>query len=104
MDRNKWLWVFVVFSILNLIFFAITLYDFLERLLFLLDTEGFLLHSIDEIKIEKTKKGYKLEADANGDLADHSYETKGNIKSATYSDMGIKQEDNYCEVIFVLDI
>lgn len=30
MDRNKWLWVFVIFSILNLIFFAITMYNVLE--------------------------------------------------------------------------
>ena len=30
MDRNKWLWVFVVFSILNLIVVAISIYNVLE--------------------------------------------------------------------------
>ena len=80
------------------------LYDYLEQLLILLDTEGFLLHTIENIKIEKTDKGFKLSAEADGDLADRGYETKGNIKSATYSDMEIKEGEGYTELIFVLDI
>lgn len=80
------------------------LYDFIEELLFLLDTEGFLLHDISGIKIKKTRKGYSVKAEAEGDLAEHGYETKGDIKSSTYSDMEIKQEEGYSEVIFVLDL
>lgn len=30
MKRNKWLWIFVIFLILNLIFFSITMYNVLE--------------------------------------------------------------------------
>ncbi|MBN1503314.1 archease [Candidatus Woesearchaeota archaeon] len=76
------------------------LYDFLEELLFLLDTEGFLLNKIEDMKISKE---YELECTAYGDSF-QNYDIHGNIKSVTYSDMFIKKEDNQYVVQVVLDL
>ena len=65
------------------------LYDFLEALLYQMDTEGFLLSKVKEIHIKKTKKGYTLQATVSGDNAD-AYDVSSYIKSVTYSDMFIK--------------
>lgn len=78
------------------------LYDFLEELVFLLDTEDFLLNNVGEIKIYKDEL-YFLRAVVVGDKADN-YETTGDIKAVTYYDMEIKKEKNKCMVQVVLDL
>lgn len=76
------------------------LYNFLEELLFLLDTQGFLLHRVRNIKISPKGKGYFLSANLCGDTVDGKYEIETGIKAVTYMDMEVKE--NYC--IAVLDI
>lgn len=71
------------------------LYDWLEDLLILLDTDGFVLSKIEDLKIE----GLKLTATIYGDSY-KNYEVKGNIKSITYNDMEIKDD----EIIVVVDV
>ena len=78
------------------------LYDFLEELVFLIDTEGFLLHDVEEIEIYKDEI-YFLRAVVAGDAAD-DYKTTGDIKAVTYYDMEIKKEKNKCMVQVVLDL
>ena len=79
------------------------LYDFLEQLLFLLDTEGFILSEIKDMKIKQEKNNYSLQCIALGDNY-KNYEVKGNIKSVTYSEMLIKKEEKGFVVEVVLDI
>ena len=69
------------------------LYAFLEEFLFLLDTEGFLLHHIKSIKITERKKVYELSAQAAGDLVSKGYITDGDVKAVTYNEMEVKQPE-----------
>ena len=79
------------------------LYDFLEELLFLLDTEGFLLNKIERMKISFDKEDYTLECVVYGD-SHKDYDMRGNIKSITYNDMFIKEEEGKVVLQVVVDI
>ncbi len=79
------------------------LYNYLEELLFLIDTENFLLNHIGELKIHKKEEKYFLEAIAVGDKADN-YETTGDIKAITYNEMEVKEEKGKVMVQVVLDL
>jgi len=67
------------------------LYDFIEELLFLLDTEGFIISDFKDMKIKQAKDSCELECTAVGDNY-KNYEIKGDIKAITYSEMEIKKE------------
>jgi len=71
------------------------LYNFLEQLLILLDTEKFLLHKIENIKIE----GNYLEAELIGDKFNNQYDIRINIKAVTYNDMFIKEKPYIVQVV-----
>ena len=74
------------------------LYNFLEELLFLLDTENFFLSKI-KVKI----KNLKLRADLEGDDA-NNYKISSDVKAVTYNQMQIKKKKDkfICQV--VLDV
>jgi len=76
------------------------LYNFLEELLFLLDSEGFFLSSVI-VKIDEKK--LELEAEVMGDEA-RNYEISLDVKAVTYNEMFVKKiKDNFvCQV--VLDV
>lgn len=76
------------------------LYDFLQELIFLLDTEAFLLSQVKNIKIDGK---YKLTATLLGDTADN-YEVSSAIKAITYNDMFIKEEPGKVSIQVVPDI
>jgi SHS2 domain-containing protein len=76
------------------------LYEFLEELLFLLDTEKFFLHVVEKIKISNK---FELEATVVGDNY-KNYDLKGDIKAVTYSDMEIKRVKKGYEATVVVDI
>jgi len=78
------------------------LYDFLEDLLFYVDTEGFLLHEVKDLKITEADGKFHLKAVVSGDSGD--YEIYTQIKAVTYSDMFIKEEDGKVTIQVVLDI
>lgn len=80
------------------------LYDFLEELLFLLDTEHMILNSVKEIKIIKDKKQYRLKAIIEGDTISDNHEMLGEVKAVTYNDMEIKEEENKTTVQVVVDL
>jgi len=80
------------------------LYDFLEKLLYLLDTDGFLLNNIKELKILEKKKKLILTASLAGDNHPAKYQTKTTIKAATYQEMFIKHEKGKVTVQVVVDI
>lgn len=72
------------------------LYAFLEELLFLLDTKGFLLNSFKSLSID----GDKLIAVAVGDTDVDKYDVSGDVKAVTYNEMEIGENS----VQVVLDI
>jgi len=75
------------------------LYDFLEELIFLMDTEAFLLHEVKNLKIT----GSTLDADAYGDKGD-GYDVHTQVKAITYNDMFIKEEEDLVTVQVVPDL
>lgn len=79
------------------------LYDFLEELLFLLDTESFIISDFKDMKIKQAKDEFELKCTAQGDNY-KNYEVKGDIKAITYSEMSIKKEKDVYVVELVFDI
>lgn len=78
------------------------LYDFIEEIVALMDTEG-LLFSEANVKITGKENNYNLEAVVKGDYY-KNYECHGAIKSMTYSEIKIKEEKNKVTLTIVLDI
>ncbi len=74
------------------------LYNFLEEIIFLLDTENFLV-----AKAEVTTRGNNLRAELFGDDASN-YSGLTNIKSPTYSEMYVKKTEDGWELQAVLDV
>ena len=78
------------------------LYDFLEQLLFLTDSEGFLLSEVLELTIIRNKVltlVAKVIGDNHTNQEVHSY-----IKAVTYSEMFIKKEKGKYVMQVVFDI
>ena len=73
------------------------LYQFLEEILFLLNTKNFLLSKVKKIKI----KGNELTAVLTGDNL-KNYKLGLDVKAVTYNDMFIKEKPFLIQV--VLDI
>ena len=80
--------------------FESLLYNFLEELLFLLDSENFFMSKVKNIKITKD---FKLEAEVVGDNAEN-YEINIDIKAITYNDMFVKEEKSKWIAQVVLDV
>jgi SHS2 domain-containing protein len=83
------------------------LYDFLEEIIYLVDTEGFLLCNVKKITItsgidSETYK-YVLKAELAGDLAT-KYDVHTYIKAVTYNDMKIDEKKGKVMIQVVLDI
>jgi SHS2 domain-containing protein len=79
------------------------LVNFLEEILYLLDTRNFLLGSIDNISLERVPEGWKIQASFTGDENASEYEIFGDVKAITYNEMIVKNEIPYM-VQVVLDI
>ncbi|MBW2996666.1 archease [Candidatus Woesearchaeota archaeon] len=79
------------------------LYDFLEQFLILLDSEDFLLGSVEELKIKKNEK-FKLNAVVKGDTDLKKYKTETHIKAVTYQEMEIKKEKGRYMLQVILDL
>lgn len=82
------------------------LYDFIDELIFLMDTKAFLLKKFENTKITKSKKGYTLHTTSIGDIQKNTdqYDVTSYIKSPTYNDMNITKKENYYKITFVPDI
>ena len=65
------------------------LVNFLEEILYLLDTRNFLLGSIDNVTLEKERGSWKIQALFRGDKNAIEYEIYGNVKAITYNEMVI---------------
>lgn len=80
------------------------LYDFLEQFLILVDTNGFLLNKVEELKISKKGKGYVLISKVVGDKVSRKYKIDTHIKAVTYQQMKIKKVDGKYMLQVILDI
>ena len=79
------------------------LYEFIEQLLYFIDTEAFLLNKVKTLAITKAKDIWTLRATVVGDNA-AQYDVKTQIKAVTYNDMFIKEDKNKVTIQVVLDI
>ena len=74
--------------------------NFLEELLFLLDTENFF---VSEIKVKIDEKKNELEAELKGDDS-NNYEAKIDVKAVTYNEMFVKKEKGKWVTQVVVDV
>lgn len=79
------------------------LYDFLEEFLFLLDSENFILSSINNLKISERAGSYILTCEATGNDA-NNYNFTNNVKAITYNEMKIWIEKNKYACQIVVDV
>ena len=78
------------------------LFDFLDHLLFLLDTEGFILSGFDKLRVTRNcDNTYWATGEALGDYHKHC-EVGGNLKAVTYNEMYVKIREGggwECQVV-----
>lgn len=70
------------------------LFDFLDQVLYLIDTEGLLLSDCEDMEIVEEGTGEARRFRLRGTLlGDHyrNYETHGDVKAVTYNDMAIER-------------
>jgi len=79
------------------------LFDFLDELLFYLDTEHMLFSDFKNIIIKENNGEYTLSCTAIGDVASN-YETHGDVKAPTYNEMVIKKTNKGFSAVVVVDI
>ncbi len=81
------------------------LYDFLERLLILHDSENLMFSKFSVKKIQKKGDKYLLEAVAEGErFDDKRHENKTVVKAVTYNNMEIGKKNGKYFAHIVLDI
>lgn len=80
------------------------LYDFLEKLIILIDTEQFLLSKVESVMITRDHDVLTLKATVLGDTltkntteesgqTEQNYQTHGDVKAITYHEMQITKDD-----------
>lgn len=79
------------------------LFDFLDELIFLQDTEGVVVSYAEGLEIEDTGKGHRLTAKI---LVDDISDTMSpmDVKAPTYSEMKVDHEEGEWVIEAVLDI
>lgn len=75
------------------------LFDFLDHLIYLIDTEG-ILFADARLKIAESEGSFTLNCTMRGDHY-RNYETHGDVKAVTYNDMKITHEAGrwVCQVV-----
>ena len=76
---------------------------FLEEIIYLLDTKGFLLRAVENLKIDKRGDCYLLKAIFKGDNYSDRYEIYGDVKAITYNEMMIENKGQFI-IQVVVDI
>ena len=80
------------------------LVNYLEEILFLLDTKAFILAVVENIRLEKTGVGWRLTADFVGDTDPAQYEIFGEVKAVTYNEMRIEKSAEGATLQVVIDL
>jgi SHS2 domain-containing protein len=76
------------------------LFKFLEELLFLIDTQNFLVSKIADVNIKQLGEGFSCELTVLGDNNLQKYDLSSGIKAITYNDFIYKKEGSriICEI------
>lgn len=80
------------------------LLNFLEEVLFLLDSQRFLLHAVANLEIGTAGPGFSLSAEFLGDDADRGGEIFGDVKAVTYHEMEIVSSHDRWSIQVVVDM
>lgn len=72
------------------------LYNFLEEIIVLIDTDSFVLHKVQSIKINPASGKYLLNAVLSGDNSEN-YKFETGVKAVTYNEMEVTE--NYVQVV-----
>lgn len=75
------------------------LYNFLEEILFLVDSQDFLVSKIKIVEFDK----FKIKAEFHGDFA-KNYSRLSHVKAITYNEMSIKNLNKKVVIEFVVDV
>ncbi|MCK4967511.1 MAG: archease [Candidatus Aenigmarchaeota archaeon] len=79
------------------------LFDFLDELLFFLDSENFILHEVLDIEIINKNDEFLLSANVVGDEINEKYEVAGIVKAITYNEMEIIKKNGSWVITAVVD-
>ena len=79
------------------------LVNFLEEIIYLLDSKMFLLASAEKIRIEKKENRFFLKALFRGDKYSDKYKIYRDVKAITYNEMEIANNDHFT-IQVVVDI
>ncbi len=71
------------------------LVNFLEEILYLWDSQMFLVGKVEKIEIMSRDERYFLRARFSGDKYSDKYKIYGNVKAITYNEMEIKKNDHF---------
>ncbi len=77
------------------------LMNFLEEILYLLDSRMFLLYSVEKMKIQREADIYVLDAQFFGDINEKQYRLYGDVKAITYNEMKIHTNDRFMVQVVV---
>jgi len=77
------------------------LVNFLEEILYLLDSRMYLLHSVEKIQIQKIAEVYALDALFLGDDYGNQYQPYGDVKAITYNEMKIHTKNRFMVQVVV---
>ena len=77
------------------------LVNFLEEILYLLDSRMFLFKRAEKIDIKREDKHFILEARLIGDSYTDKYETFGEVKAVTYNEMEIVKNTSFMVQVVV---
>lgn len=80
------------------------LYRFLEKILYFLDVDFFLLSDVKRIKIFEKNNKFFLSAELIGDKFNEGYEQLGSVKAVTYNQMFVKKIKGKYITQVVLDL
>ncbi|MBD3209200.1 archease [Candidatus Woesearchaeota archaeon] len=79
-------------------------YDLVEELLYLLDTEGFLCHNVKRCSFSGRPGAWKAGVVLVGDVRAERYDVSGQVKAPTYNQMLIGEWDGKVFIQAVLDL
>jgi len=68
------------------------LFDFLDELIFLQDTENVVVSYADELELERLENGWRIEADIKVDLITSQVHVM-DVKGPTYNEMKVSYEE-----------
>jgi SHS2 domain-containing protein len=77
------------------------LVNFLEEILYLLDSQMFLLHSVEKIQIERRDEVYVLDSLFFGDDFGEHYQPYGDVKAITYNEMEVHTKNRFMVQVVV---